>query len=209
MSQKDQSKSFVIAITGSSGAGKTSLVKAVTSLWDDAVSFYFDDYDSTHQCPENIEEWVNKGIDPHQWKNPRLLEDLHLLSHGTPVTPPNSQREIKPARIIVMEEPFGRTREGMGELVDFVACIDVPLEIPLARRILRELDGVMEKKTSEEYIKQLRGYLHWFVNESGRDMYFQVNEKAKETCDLVVDGRKSVDEMAKEVVQGVKRKMAR
>ena len=146
-----EEKSFVIAITGASGSGKTSLVNSVTDLFDDSVSFFFDDYGSTHQYPADLAAWINNGLDPHRWKNPRLLEDLRLLSYGKPVTLPDSEKTIHPARIIVMEEPFGRTREHMDELVDFVACIDLPLEFALARRIMRALDDVIQKKTSEEY----------------------------------------------------------
>lgn len=202
-------KSFVIAITGASGAGKTSVVNEVTALLDDAASFYFDDYSATHQKPENTDEWVKEGIDPHDWKNSRLIEDLRLLCYGTPVTPPGSNREIRPARIIVMEEPFGRTREGMNELVDYVACIEVPLEIALARRVLRGLYWVIQKKTTEKYIEELQNHLEWYLNESGRDMYHGVNEKAKEDCQLILDGRRPVSELAQEVVRNVNRMMGK
>ena len=205
MSKRDKSKSFVIAIAGTSGAGKTSVVKKVTALLDDAVSFYFDDYSSMHQKPEDIVAWIEEGLDPHQWKNPRLLEDLRLLSHGTPVLPPDSNRKIKPARIIVMEEPFGRTREGMDQLVDFVGCIDLPLEIALARNISRDLNRALKEKTLDEFIEYLKWYLPWYLNESGRDLYYLINEKAKEKCELILDGTRPVAELAQEVAQSVNR----
>lgn len=207
MPAKPKSKSFVIAVTGVSGAGKTSLVKKIATLLDDAVTFYFDDYDSTHRIPKDRKRWAKAGFDPHRWQNPRMLKDLRLLSHGIPVRPPGSDREIQPAPIIVMEEPFGRRREGMDELVDFVACIDVPLEVPLARRILRALDDVILEKATADYAEGLRRYLRWYLHDLGRDMYFRVNENAKENCDLVLDGTKSVDELASEVVRHVKRRM--
>ena len=148
MTKSHNRESFVIAITGASGAGKTALVKEVTALLDDAVPFYLDDYASTHQPPEDLADWYRRGTDPYEWKNPRFLQDLRHLRSGMPITPPTSDREIKPARIILMEEPFGRTREGMDKLVDFVACIDVPLDIALARRTLRVLDQALEEKTT-------------------------------------------------------------
>lgn len=197
-----QDKSFVIAIAGAAGSGKTELVNAVTSLLDNAVSFYFDDYESTHQIPEDIRLWLAGGVDPHQWRSPRLLADLRLLSHGTAVVPPDSNRTVEPASVIVMEEPFGRTREHMEELVDFVACIDLPLEHALARSVLRKLDGVSQEQTSEECLEELRGQLQWYL-ESGRDVYYGVNEHVKKECQLVLDGRRPVAELAQEIVDNV------
>ena len=212
-------KSFVIAISGTSGAGKTSLVREVTNSFDDAVSFYFDDYLSTHKVPEDLAGWSRNGSDPQQWKNPRFLADLRLLRSGTPVTPPNSTDPVDPASIIVVEEPFGRDREHMGELIDFVACIELPLEIALARRVLRTLDEARQEKTLIRYLlpflpttraaARLRSYLRWYLNGPGRDIYYSVTQKAKENCDLVLDGKRPVSELAQEVVQHVDRVRAR
>jgi uridine kinase len=60
MTRSDNRKSFVIAITGASGAGKTVLVKEATALLDDAVSLYFDDYASTHQSPGDLADWFKR-----------------------------------------------------------------------------------------------------------------------------------------------------
>lgn len=202
-----EDKSFVIAIAGAAGSGKTELVKAVTSLLDDAVPFYFDDYESTHQIPGDIRRWLEDGGDPHQWRNPKLLTDLRLLSHGTAVVPPDSNRTVEPASVIVMEEPFGRTREHMDDLVDFVACIELPLEYALARSILRKLDVVIQEKTSEDYVEQLRDQLQWYLD-SGRDVYYRVNERVKNECQLVLDGRRPVADLAQEIVDNVSRPLA-
>lgn len=207
MPRKARSKSFVIAVAGASGAGKTSLVRKIAALLDDSVTFYFDDYGSTHRFPKNVKRWANVGFDPHRWQNQRMLKDLRLLSQGAPVIPPDSGREVKPARFIVMEEPFGRRRRGMDALVDFVVCIDIPLEIALARRILRELGEAISRKETVAYAERLRDHLCWYLHESGREMYFGVNENAKENCDLVVDGTKGVDELASEVVRHVKKEV--
>ena len=95
----------------------------------------------------------------------------------------------------------------MDDLVDFVACIDVSLEIPLARRLSRNLDNILEKGAAEEYVKGLRGYLDWYLNRSGRDMYYLVNERAKEKSDLVLDGEKPVEELAHQVVEKVRERL--
>ena len=60
---------------------------------------------------------------------------------------------------------------------------------------------------SPEYVKWLRGYLEWYLNRSGRDMYHLVNERAKEQSDLVLDGEKPVEELAHQVVKSVKERL--
>lgn len=108
-----QSPSFVIAISGLSGAGKTSLVQKVTSLLKDAVSLYFDDYASVSKYPSNFSEWIREGADPNQWETPQLIEDLQALRQGKSISLPDNKGMIKTASFIVMEEPFGRERTKM------------------------------------------------------------------------------------------------
>jgi uridine kinase len=124
MSQQSSWSSFVIAIAGSSGAGKTTLVKLVSQLLRDAVTFYFDDYS---EYPQDLTQWLAQGADPRQWHTPHLVTDLQTLKAGIPVVLSElahrhraalGEKEfsgvLKPARFIVTDEPFGRepTRNG-------------------------------------------------------------------------------------------------
>src|SRR5262245_57435169 len=131
--------SFVIAIAGASGAGKTTLVKKVAALLREAVTFYFDDYS---EYPPDVDRWLQEGADLKMWETPRLTEDLRRLKFGTPLVlsePARFHREaisetkpkgiLEPARFIVIEEPFGRERPGMDTLIDFVVGLDTPLDV--------------------------------------------------------------------------------
>ena len=104
----------------------------------------------------------------------------------------------------------------MASLIDFVAVIDIPLEIALARRLLRNLGFIplegIEKATKEQMVEgfvQVVTSLKNSLNEylcAGRDVYIAVQKQAKENCDLVLDGFLSVDELTQQLVSAVKDK---
>ena len=223
---------FVIAISGASGSGKSALVKALVHRLGDAVALHFDDYSPryfpTSKYPDDIAKWIADGADPSAWETPQLVLDLRAIRQGKSITLPGykevskpatfimralgrrkplvfprNERILGPATYIVIEEPFGREREGMKELIDFVIALDTPLEVALARRLLEipEIPYFIEHP-NEQYptmLEFLRGYLY----SSGRDLYIAVNEQVRKNCDLVLDGMKSIDELAEEAAAHV------
>ena len=93
--------SYVIAVTGTSGAGKTTLVRAVARLLGDAPTLFFDDYEATPTYPQDWTAWWRAGGDPNAVKTPRLAADLRalpppgsspLVASGTRRTPTPSAR---------------------------------------------------------------------------------------------------------------------
>ena len=68
-----------------------------------------------------------------------MTADLLELRQGRPIHRLQTKHVMMPTPIIVVEEPFGRSRPELGVLIDFVAVLDTPLEVALARRLLREL----------------------------------------------------------------------
>lgn len=144
---------FTISVSGPSGSGKSTLTKQLRDKLVDAISFHFDDYASTNKYPDDFVEWLEKGADPKLVQNPNFNRDLYELVQGRSIKLPNNQM-VKSEKYIIVEEPFGRGREGMAELIDFVVCIDIPLEVALARRILR---GIKHTECSpSETLKKLR-----------------------------------------------------
>jgi hypothetical protein len=108
----------------------------------DAAPLSFDDYEASSESPKDWDAWWRAGADPDAVRTPQLAADLRSLRSGATVVDSCSGRPIAPAAFVVVDEPFGRERQGMRDLVDFVACIDVPLVVALARRVLREADRV-------------------------------------------------------------------
>src|SRR5581483_7957212 len=200
--------SFVIAINGASGAGKSTLVKALAQELGDTVSVYFDDYDprnvASSKYPADITQWVNDGANPDEWETPQLVEDLQTLRQGNSVTNPKTKEVLQPAAFIVLEEPFGREREAIKDLIDFVVAIDVPLEIALARRLLEIPEMPYFSEHPEESLPAITRYLRSYLYHSSRELYIAVNQQVRKNCDLVVDGMRPTDVLATEIAEKVR-----
>ena len=82
-----------------------------------------------------------------------------------------------------MEQPFGRGREAINELIDLLVNIDVPLEIALARRLLR-MSSLISQGNSDVTIEE---HLLWYLG-AGRNFYIALERSTLTKCDLIVDG---------------------
>jgi uridine kinase len=209
------SPNYIIAVSAVSGGGKTTLVKSTADLLE-GTALFFDDYASVSEYPPDIKKWVKDGADVNEWKTPAFAQDLAALRRGDSIVSPIDGANILPSEFIVIEEPMGRERAEMATLIDFVAVIDTPLEIALTRRLLRDLGPIsledIERATKEQLaegvvqiVTYLKDYLSGYLD-AGRDLYIAVQERAKENCDLVLDGCLSVDELAQQLVAAVEHK---
>jgi len=200
--------SYVIAINGASGSGKSTLVKALVQELDHAVAMYFDDYDPrmipSSKYPTDITQWINNGANPNEWETPQMVEDLQILRQGNMVTNPKTKEVLQPSAFIVLEEPFGREREAMKDLIDFVVAIDIPLEIALARRLLEIPEMPYFIEHPEESFPTIMRYLRSYLYHSARELYITVNQQVRKNCDLIVDGTKSIDVLATEIAEQVR-----
>jgi uridine kinase len=131
--------SYGICIAGTSGADKTTLTRALARRCRNALIVSFDDYAYAPPSVLDSRRWIAEGADPAAWKVPKLTEDLLELRQGRPIRHSVTKLVTIPTPIIVVEEPFGRSRPELRALIDFVAVLDTPLEVALARRLLREL----------------------------------------------------------------------
>lgn len=207
---------FVIAIGGISGAGKTVLVERVAEmLGEEAVTFFYDNY--PNESPPDSYKWLKEGLDVNLIKTPQFTEDLRLLKSGKPVTPPMNRegRErggvVEPATFIVVEEPFGGIRKEVSGLIDLAGYINVPLEIALGRKWLREFPSYANelKERGEFNYDNFTSFIiteMFFYLLNRRDEYLSWHNQALKSCELILDGMKSIDALAEEVVEVVKEK---
>jgi uridine kinase len=205
MSPQNTLASFVIAISGISGAGKTVLARRVADILGDAVTLHFDDYKPVAKYPADMATWVAEGKDLDAWAIPQLLDDLKALRNGKTISLPADKGEVRPASFIVLEEPSGRERVGMRELIDFVVWLDLPLEIALARKVVQDLGRCLTEVPIDHLAQAVqKGVDYYSLYPLAREYYLTLIERVSKDCDLVLDGTRPTDESAHRIVATVR-----
>lgn len=164
-----------------SGAGKSSVIRHTVERLGYATALHFDDYVAESVYPPDLRDWLARGADVDEWKTPKLVADLRKLRSG-------------PFRYVLVEEPFGRTRAEMRDLINMAAHLDVPTDVLLARRLLRRLN-----EEREEFGDRLLDRLHDDLREhlaTDRSLELAGGASAKAAADVILDGKKTIDEIA-------------
>ena len=182
----------MVAVSGIAGAGKTSVIKRAIDLLGNAAALYFDDYRDVSTYPPDLREWGARGADVDEWKTPQLARDLYAL------------REEANTAVIIVEEPFGKMRREMAGLIDLAMHLDVPADVLLVRRLLRRL-GEERHQFGDQLLDQLHRDLHEYLA-VGRQLGALGAMQVRDAADVVLDGTKSVEEIAETLVGEVRRR---
>jgi uridine kinase len=189
----DRNRPFVVAVSGISGSGKSSVIARTVQLLGDAAVLQFDDYATVSTYPQNLKEWLEQGADVNAFETPRLAEDLRRLRAGAAIALPEDRGVLAPAPVILLEEPFGRMRREMAPLIDFAAHLDVPVDVLLARRLLRRLTE--ERDLGDVLYDRLQRDLEQHLA-AGRDLDRRGATEIAAAADVILDGTRTVEENA-------------
>ncbi|TCW58227.1 hypothetical protein EC917_102413 [Bacillus thuringiensis] len=86
----------------------------------------------------------------------------------------------------------------MREFIDVTIFIDTPLDIAMARRILRDF----KEDTMSEIHNDLKHYIIY-----ARKAYLEALHTVKPNSDIVLDGSLSVDEIIDQIVEEISRRV--
>lgn len=209
--RREPSKPCVIAVSGSVGSGKTALVERLAGLLGDPPVLIFDHYERYAEWPQDLDQWIRAGADPNQVRVPRLKEDLLSLLEGTPITHPLDDKVVNPSEYILIEEPSGRERQEIAEYIDLVVYVDVPQDVCAIRVVQRALgmagadfERTIEGESREDLTRRLKAVAFWLAHYMRmRSAYIGVSSAVKQKADIVVNGMKSVDEIAQTVLDAM------
>jgi uridine kinase len=197
---------FVVAVSGTSGAGKSTLITQAASRLVSATRLHLDDYIILGNDVEEITDWLERGGDPNGLTTPRLVADLRQLIGGRAVITPRNARLVNPASVIIVEEPFGRSRREMAPLIDLAVHLEVPPEVALGRRVLRAIQAHAGSPLGGGYadlVADIAGQLQAFLA-IGRKAYQAAERSARGAADAVLDGLRPIDELIEWLVAEIR-----
>lgn len=202
--------SYVVAVAGPTGGGKSALVQALAARLGDACELHIDDYERmTRQPIADVSRWAERGADFDELEVPLLGEHLRRLKSGEPVVPPAGNRRILPRKYIVFETQFGRAHDATGALIDLLIWIDVSPEIALARKLKAfTADALRDDRphAARERLAGLDGYLASYLALVRRLLQAQA-ERVRPQADVVLDGSGELEPMVARAREQVLRRL--
>lgn len=114
--------SLVIAICGTMGSGKSTLVKGLTGQLASAESIAEDDFNPAFgRSVEEVGAWWQRGGDVNEFDFSGLAATIAATSERF--------------EIVLLETHFGRQHAALRPLIDLQLWLDVPFDIAFARKI--------------------------------------------------------------------------
>jgi len=168
----------VVAISGVSGSGKTSVINRLSEIFS-CPSLFFDDHTDENIYPKDMKHWFNNGANVSEIKTPKFVKALHEL------------RAKCNSEFIFVEEPFGRCRNSISLLIDYVVLLDTPMEVCLSRVIMRNI-----KHPNSDSLNSIARYLSMY-DDHFREIYIESTNQVREDSDLIIKEVTSIELTAK------------
>ncbi len=168
----------IIGLSGISGAGKTTLTRSLSEYLN-ATEVVWDDFDAISQAPDDYVDWYYRGENYSEFKYPSLEAILRDLKSKKSPCHPVFQTPLPLTKIVIFDAPLGYLHQQTGQYIDICIHIEVPLDVSLGRRLLRDFQS--PDKTKEDLLKEVTFYLS-----SSRPLFFDTALKA--TADFIIDG---------------------
>ena len=169
----------IISIAAVTAGGKTTIVNKLKEQWDDVCTLHFDDYIFEGEV-EDFYQWVLDGADYNVWNLKPLEEDIIKIM------------ESGKYEYLILDYPFAYCNEQIKKYIDKAIFIDTPLDVALARRILRD----MTEASGSEIRNDLELYLKY-----ARIAFVQMQKDVLPSSDYVVDGTMSLDNLVEKIVE--------
>ena len=183
---------FIFSINANAGGGKTATAKEMQKRLPNAKALHFDDrnYD-TDSGITDISKWIDEGADVNLWDLRRFAADIEILKHDNP-------------EYIILDYPFGHRHKLIGPYLNLSVFIDTPLDITLARRILRDYDRetLMCSWNDEEDKSTLFDDMENWLK-GGRNYFIFGNESGRNDADFITDGSLTIDEIVESIIRKV------
>lgn len=168
----------VIAIAAVTAGGKTTTVNEIKRKLQNVYALHFDDYTFEGEV-NDFYQWVHNGADYNIWNLEPLERDiLKIQKDGN-------------CNYLLLDYPFAYCNEQIRKYIDVAVFIDTPLDIALARRILRDLGDA----SGDEIRSDLKGYLKY-----ARAAFVQMQKDILPSSDYVIDGTMAMGNIVENIM---------
>ena len=169
----------IIAIGAVTAGGKTTLVNAIKDKLTRTASLHFDDYSFDGEVID-FYKWVSDGANYNVWDLSPLKADIEKII--------NSDRYD----YLLLDYPFAYQNKMIKDYLDCCIFIDTPLDIALARKVLRD----MKESSADDIRYEMDVYLKY-----ARIAYVQMLQDILPISDYVIDGTKELKIIINEAVE--------
>ena len=173
----------IIAIGAVTAGGKTTVVNAIKDQLSKIASLHFDDYSFEGEV-EDFSKWVSEGADVHVWDLSPLKADIERIIRSGEYD------------YLLLDYPFAYQHQIIRDYLDCCIFIDTPLDIAMARRVLRD----MKEAAADEIRNEMDTYL-----KCARIAYVQMQKVHLSISDYVIDGARELEDIINEAVEIVLR----
>ena len=168
----------IIAVSAVTAGGKTTAVNAVKEKLPRCTSLHFDDYSFEGEV-DDFHQWVLDGTDYNVWNLSPLKADIeNIISSGE-------------YDYLLLDYPFAYRNDLIRDYIDCAVFIDTPLDIAMARRILRDMNNA----SADEIRDEMKTYL-----KDARIAYVQMLKDIKPSSDYVIDGVQDLEHITMELL---------
>ena len=169
----------IIAIGAVTAGGKTTVVNAIKDRLPRTISLYFDDYSFEGEV-EDFYKWVSEGADYNVWDLSPLKADVERIINSGGYD------------YLLLDYPFAYQNKMMKDYLDCCIFIDTPLDIAMARRVLRD----MKEASADDIRNEMNTYLN-----STRICYIQMLTDILPTSDYVIGGANELETIINETME--------
>ena len=169
----------IIAIGAVTAGGKTTLVNAIKDKLTRTASLHFDDYSFDGEV-NDFYKWVSDGANYNVCDLSPLKADIEKII--------NSDRYD----YLLLDYPFAYQNKMIKDYLDCCIFIDTPLDIALARKVLRD----MKESSADDIRYEMDVYLKY-----ARIAYVQMLQDILPISDYVIDGTKELKIIINEAVE--------
>lgn len=168
----------VIALAAVTAGGKTTTVNEIKKQLSNVQTLHFDDYVFEGEV-DDFYQWTLNGANYNVWNLEPLEKDILTIKNSGICD------------YLILDYPFAYCHEQIKKYIDMAFFIDTPLDIALARWILRDMGNA----SGEEIRNHLMGYLKY-----ARMAFVQMQKDILPSSDYVIDGTMSTEYIAEEII---------